>query len=179
MLDKPLAIVRSAALFSHPLRRAIHNFKRDSELAPTLSRYLVVTYMQKLAPVLPIPIDIIIPVPLHTTRLAQRGYNQSELLATPLAAATQIPIQPGWLQRSRYERSQVGLNQQERQINVADAFAASPLVAGRHVLLIDDVYTTGATLNACGEALLQAGARLVSALTLAVQLRADADLPDR
>jgi ComF family protein len=108
-------------------------------------------------------------VPLHPKRLAERGYNQSELVASELAARWEIPLLGRMaLQRVRETCSQVDLGRAERLTNVRNAFAADPaLVRGLQIVLFDDVCTTGATLVACAEALLAAGARRVSAVTLA------------
>lgn len=113
------------------------------------------------------PADIIVPVPLHPARLAERGYNQAQLLAERLAAAAGLPCVPDALSRQRQTQSQVGLDHVQRQANMSGAFAAQPeAVAGRSVLVLDDVYTTGSTLAACAEAALAAGARAVYGLTV-------------
>ena len=113
-------------------------------------------------------IDAVVPVPLHAQRRRERGYNQSELLAAALCRRSGLALAPDLLERQKETRAQVGLGALERQANVAGAFAARPAAAGRHILLIDDVYTTGATLRACAQALHEAGATQVSALTLAL-----------
>jgi ComF family protein len=110
---------------------------------------------------------MIVPVPLHTSRLRERGYNQSQLLGEHVAALTGIGCIPAALQRIRATQSQVTMTAQERLTNVRDAFTANPSsAAGRTILLIDDVYTTGATLSACAEALLLVGALAVYGLTV-------------
>ncbi len=166
---EPLLKVRAAALHTHPLREAIHALKYDghTELAPLLARYLVVAYADPLWRTLPRPIDAVTPVPLHAARLAERGYNQSALLAAAFCAATGLPLQTGWLARTRETRPQVGLGPADRQHNVDGAFAADPAVAGKVILLIDDVLTTGATLAACAAAADALGAFAVYGLTLA------------
>ncbi|MFN8375832.1 MAG: ComF family protein [Anaerolineae bacterium] len=112
-------------------------------------------------------IDMLIPVPLHTQRLKERGYNQAQIVCEYVAAQTGLPCIPQALIRDRYSHSQVGLSPQERKENVADAFSAIPeLVSHHNILIIDDVCTTGSTLSACAQALLKAGARQVSALTV-------------
>ncbi len=111
--------------------------------------------------------DLIAPVPLHTVRLRQRRYNQAELLAEALAEAFGIRCAPRALERLRDTPPQVGLNRQQRWANVHQAFAADPAqVTGAAILLIDDVFTTGATLQACARAALDAGARTVMSLTV-------------
>lgn len=111
--------------------------------------------------------DLIIPVPLNRHHQRQRGYNQANLLARPLALAADIPISTNALSRSRPTPSQVGLSYSQRIDNVNAAFSADPQkVMSKSVVLIDDVATTGATLNACSQALLEAQAGPIYALTL-------------
>lgn len=113
--------------------------------------------------------DMIVPVPLHTTRLAERGYNQAYIIAKQVALQMNVPCVPEALSRQRYTHSQVGLNRQERLANTEDAFIASPdLVHGKTILIIDDVYTTGATLSNCAHAALEVGAVAVYGLTVTV-----------
>lgn len=119
--------------------------------------------------------DAIVPVPIHPVRQAMRGFNQSALIADRLSQRSDIPVQAGWLRRRFYRRPQVGLNQAERMQNVHDAFeVVQPnRVRGRVVWLVDDVFTTGSTLDACARVLKQAGASRVIALTIARDLRED------
>lgn len=112
--------------------------------------------------------NLVIPVPLGEDRLRFRGYNQVDLFAGPLAELLGLRYLPGALRRDRETRSQVGLTGDQRRVNLADAFRASAeLVAGRRVLLVDDVFTTGSTGNACARALKEAGAAHVFLFTLA------------
>ena len=114
------------------------------------------------------PPDLIAPIPLHPRRRRQRGYNQSELLARPLAAAVGVAHSATALRRTRHTVPQVGLGPEARADNVRGAFEAdADVVVGRRVLLVDDVLTTGATMTAAAEALLAAGALAVSAYCLA------------
>lgn len=109
-----------------------------------------------------------VPVPLGKQRMKERGYNQVGLLAMPLAAIQGWRYSPQVLVRMRETRSQVGLSPMERKENISGAFRAVPvLAAGKVILLVDDVVTTGATLGACSEALIKAGAKHIYALTLA------------
>jgi ComF family protein len=108
--------------------------------------------------------DAVVPVPLHRSRLRRRGFNQAELLARGVARKINAPVS-GTLQVVRRIRDQVELSAAGRRANVAGAYSARARVRGR-VLLIDDVYTTGATMSACAEALLGAGAKEVHALSL-------------
>jgi competence protein ComFC len=108
--------------------------------------------------------DAVVPVPLHRSRLRRRGFNQAELLAQRVAEKINAPVS-GTLQVVRRTRDQVELSATERRANVSGAFRAGDRVWGR-VLLIDDVFTTGATMSACAGTLLRAGAREVHALSL-------------
>ncbi|MBA2617694.1 MAG: ComF family protein [Rubrobacter sp.] len=108
--------------------------------------------------------DAVVPVPLHKARLRQRGFNQAALLARGLARRMNSPVSDT-LQVVRITRDQVELSAAERRRNVAGAFSAGARTRGR-LLLVDDVFTTGATTNACAAALLRAGAAEVHAVTL-------------
>lgn len=113
-------------------------------------------------------IDLVIPVPLGVARQKERGYNQASLLALPLALKRRYRFVPKALSRTRETRSQVDLNREERKQNVSGAFTArAEIVKGKSVLVVDDVTTSGATLDACADALLEAGAKEVYGLTLA------------
>jgi ComF family protein len=114
-------------------------------------------------------IDLVVPVPIHPRRLAERGYNQSALLATPVARGLDVHLAPRVLDRSQDTPRQAALDRAERLVNVSGAFSVRTpaLVRGAHVLLVDDVRTTGATLAACSAALHGAGAARVRALVLA------------
>src|SRR5690606_38863803 len=114
--------------------------------------------------------DIICAVPLHRTRLIRRRFNQSALLALEIAKRSRRPALPDLRLRTRATPSQGGLSARGRQRNVSGAFAVNPAraaaIKGRRVLLIDDVLTTGATVNGCARALLAGGAADVMVLTL-------------
>ena len=111
------------------------------------------------------------PVPLHWTRLFARRYNQAAMLAHVIGAHLRIPVIPDLLTRKRRTPSQGRLSRDARRRNVAGAFAVTPAqreqLRGQRILLIDDVYTTGATLGACSRVLKDGGAAAVDALTLA------------
>jgi ComF family protein len=112
-------------------------------------------------------IDLLVPVPLHPARLAERGYNQSERLCAAVSQQTGILTLPDALSRERDTGHQVGLDAQERQHNVADAFKADFMkVASKNLLILDDVRTTGATLSACARAARAAGASAIYGLTV-------------
>jgi ComF family protein len=164
---EPLQIdgIRSVAYFEGTLREVIHHFKyyNKQDLAIPLGK-LMGDYWEKN----PLPAEIIVPVPLHVDRLRERGYNQAALLAREFGRSTGLPISENSLVRVRATRPQVELSVQERKENVCDAFRCSSAeLKDRRVLLIDDVCTTGATLEACSIALRQADVRSVWALTLA------------
>lgn len=113
-------------------------------------------------------IDCFIPVPLHTARKRERGYNQSMAICEGMHAKTNIPISEA-LKRIRYSITQTKFSSHERTRNVQGIFTVNNAesIRGKHVMLIDDVMTTGSTLEACAQALLESGARSVSALTIA------------
>lgn len=116
--------------------------------------------------------DMIVPVPLHSERIRQRGYNQACLLAQVCAKHTNVALDSSLLVRMRSTASQIHLNVKERQNNVAGAFSCTPTITkdglrGRSILLVDDVCTTGATLEACAVPLFAAGAQAVWGLVLA------------
>jgi ComF family protein len=116
--------------------------------------------------------ETLVPVPLHRTRLWQRRFNQSAILATAIARAANKPLALQGLERGKATRTQVGLNADARRKNVKDAFRVPVenlhMIAGKKVLLIDDVRTTGATANACAQSLIKAGAQQVDLLTFAL-----------
>jgi ComF family protein len=112
--------------------------------------------------------DLLVPVPLHRTRLARRGFNQAQLLCRELGKRHGLPVRPTALRRERDTRPQVGLADRRRGANVRGAFSARPeRVRGQRILLIDDVVTTGATADAAAEALRAAGASRVVVVAVA------------
>ena len=118
-------------------------------------------------------IDVLLPVPLSPKRLRQRGYNQSEMLARGISDITRLPIDTRAVCRDHFHQSQTSLTRLERRGNVEDIFRLRhpKRLEGRHVLLIDDVCTTGATLMACGEAIRHVPGIRISVLTLAYTKR--------
>ncbi|MEJ5222872.1 MAG: ComF family protein [Anaerolineales bacterium] len=113
-------------------------------------------------------VDLIIPIPLSAQRLRQRGYNQVDLVARPLADFLGVRYTPQALEKIRHTDTQVGKTKSERKSNVLGAFrGSSALTQGKTVLILDDVATTGSTLQAASLALREAGAAQVFALTLA------------
>jgi len=155
---------RSWARYEGGLRQAILNLKRrkNEALGRSLSLGLVETQRE-----MNWKIDVIIPIPLAPRRLAERGYNQVELLAIPLAEAVDIVLVPRALWRQVETQAQKGLTVSERWENLRTAFVGDAAqVDGLKALIVDDIMTTGATLNAAAGALKQAGAQAVYALTL-------------
>ena len=165
-----LGCVGAAALHDGPLQPAIHALKYDGqlELTPILTRYLRALVAAPPWPAILRTVDGIVPVPLHKDRLLERGYNQAALLATGLAVGSCTPVLDSAIERVRATKSQVGLTALERADNVVGKFKANPrLVTGRRLLLVDDVFTTGATMRECAVALREAGAIAVYGLALA------------
>ncbi|WP_408887975.1 phosphoribosyltransferase family protein [Myxococcus faecalis] len=163
----PPPFSRAWAPFAHegPVARAVHRFKYEDhpELAAPLGEMLAAEAHRFLtrAP------RLVVALPLHTRRYHARKYDQAQLLAGALAKHLGLRAPVGLLTRTRETQRQVGLTEAERADNVADAFVASDDLAGRDVLLLDDVFTTGATARAAATALLVAGATRVEVLTLA------------
>jgi ComF family protein len=158
--------MRSPYYFDGTVRKAIHELKYHNlrALADPLAG-LLHTYLQMNN----IDGDIIIPVPLHKSRLRRRGYNQSSLVATRLGKLAGIPVIEGGLARIKDSKPQARTKTgDERRKNVAEAFSCRDgNLQGRRVLLIDDVCTTGATLEACAETLKKTGVMSVWGLTIA------------
>jgi len=158
--------IRSPFRFDSVIRQAIHQLKYQNlralaaPLAKLMSDYLASN---------PLPGEILVPVPLHRKRLRERGYNQSSLLAKELGSITKLPVTDDCLVRRRYTPPQARTTTvDERHNNVLDAFACrDQRLKGKEVLLIDDVSTSGATLNACAAALKASGATTVWGLVLA------------
>jgi ComF family protein len=157
--------LRSWLVFEGPIRNALHKLKyrQNVALGDALGSHLA-GYLRTLD----WPVELVVPIPLGKTRLKERGYNQVGLVARSVASVVGLHYSPRSIFRVRETESQVGLSIVERKENVADAFRAMPeLVAGKTVLLVDDVATTGATLASCAQALLLAGAQGAYALTIA------------
>jgi ComF family protein len=161
----PFDYARAAAPYQDPLRSAIHAFKFRGQRA--LARPLADLLIEQCGPGLVAEADVIVPVPLAPARERQRGFNQAALLAERVGRALARPVKARWLGRARPTRPQSELAAEERRRNVRGAFRAAPAVSGRHVLVIDDVLTTGATAAECARALRAAGARMVGVLTVA------------
>jgi competence protein ComFC len=161
--------IRSPFRFDGVIRQAIHELKYRNLralvglLAQLLNHYLINN---------PVPGEVLVPVPLHSKRLRERGYNQSRLLAQQLGKLANLPVVDDCLVRQRHAPPQARtFTVDERRSNVADAFSCRDRrLEGKQVLLIDDVSTSGATLDACARALKQAGAASVWGLVLAREI---------
>lgn len=161
--------LRSYGLYRDPLRLAILSakYRRDLGLGEILAGFLKTLVLeQNWQP------ELVIPVPLSPSKLKERGYNQVDLFARPLAWSLGLPYHDRVLVRVREDASQVKLTAESRRLNVARAFTVeSPApVHNRQVLLVDDVATTGSTADVCAGVLLQAGAGQVYVATLARSL---------
>jgi ComF family protein len=159
---------RAAVRYDEVARTLVHAFKYGDrlDLGPTLGRWMAAAGRELTAEA-----DALIPVPLHWRRLWARRFNQAALLAQIVGAASGRPSITGALKRVKSTRHQVGLSASERAANVHGAFRVPPAaraeVVGRRLVLVDDVLTSGATLDACARALLRAGAADVDVLVFA------------
>jgi ComF family protein len=159
---------RAAVRFDDVARALVHALKYGDrlDLAPMMGRWMATAGRSLTAEA-----DALIPVPLHWRRYWARRFNQSALLAEAIATASGVPVVLGALKRVKATPQQVGLSQSARALNVQGAFQVSPAgkaaVAGRRLILVDDVITTGATVDACARVLLRAGAADVSVLAFA------------
>ena len=162
---------RAAIVFDQNSKHLIHTLKYKDHHEAAL---MMVRMMARVGRELLAEADFIVPVPLHSTRLWKRRFNQAALLAKPLAKLAVKKYTPDLLVRKIATRQQVGLDQKARQKNVKKAFQVpeSKLIElkGRNILLVDDVRTTGATVAACAEALKKAGAAQVNVLSFALVL---------
>lgn len=163
----------AAYRYAFPTDRLVQAFKYGHRLslAPFLGNVLAVAARDAFAGTLP---DAVVAVPLAPARLAERGFNQSRELAAPVAAALRRPLLE-IVRRTRETASQADLPWRQRARNVKNAFASVAALDGQHLLVVDDVMTTGATLDAIARALKDAGARRVSNLVLARTVRDQAD----
>ncbi|MFB2119031.1 ComF family protein [Parapedobacter sp. 2B3] len=153
------------------VKRIIHQLKYRN--CPEIGTVIGARYGAALTDTAPFnQADIIVPVPLHPKKLRKRGYNQSAFFANGIARSMQLPMAENGLVRKRPTKSQTHKNRYERYENMLQTFEANDIdaIADRHVLLVDDVLTTGATLEACASTLLENGAARVSAVTIAKAL---------
>lgn len=152
----------------HPLRRVVQRFKYEKRvsLGKPLGRLMARGCREFFRGS---SLDLIVPVPLHPKRLRWRGFNQALILAREVGKEWRVPVDPFVLARTRETPPQTQLPEEDRRKNVRQAFSLNPRksVERKSLLLIDDIYTTGATVNECSRALLRGGAKEVSVLTLA------------
>jgi ComF family protein len=158
-------VARSICTFSGPIRKAIHGFKYERKIY--LGKTLVRLLEER-----PPPLDIgeydnIVPVPLHRNRLRQRGYNQALLLGREMARRSGVPVEPRILVRIKDALPQIELTGDRREENVKGVFSLRGDPDDKTFLLVDDVYTTGATVQECAKILIEGGATKVDILTIA------------
>jgi ComF family protein len=161
---------RSAGIYEGPLREAIHRLKFDGceTLGRSLGRWLARSLPGEVAEA-----DLVAPVPLHPRRARERGYNQAAILSGSLAKATRRPHLSALLIKRTPTHPQTGLGRRERRRNLRGTFSLAPraVLRGRRILLVDDIYTTGCTVEECARVLRRAGARSVRVVTLARTIR--------
>ena len=164
--DEDFSIARACGLYEGALRASILNLKREPHVPWRLGGLMLAAQQRR-------PLssaDLIIPVPLHRERERQRGFNQATVLAHSLTRQSGLPLNEHSLARRVHtERHRAGMDAKARGKSVANAFEVrrADLIVGRRVLLVDDVFTTGATVSACARVLKEAGAEDVFVLTLA------------
>ena len=167
-LSPELRELRSVFRFEGVIKKAVHQLKYNNlrDIAPTLAGFMT-DFLKSNS----IPGDVLVPVPLHKSRLKERGYNQSQLLAISIHKATGLPVFLDALRKTKATPPQAdSMSVEERRLAVVGAFGCYNNFTGRRVILIDDVATSGATLSACATALAAAGAKEVRALTLAREI---------
>jgi ComF family protein len=164
--DDMFTAARACGSYEGALRASVLELKRQPQVVARLARLMLAT--QQRAPLN--SANLIIPVPLHSARERERGFNQAALLARELARLSKLPLdEHSVVRRVHTERHRAGMDARARRDSVSDAFDIRhpKLVAGRRVLLVDDVFTTGSTVSACAAVLKDAGAEEVFVLTLA------------
>lgn len=160
-------IITNASYDNKLLRVAIHALKYSyiEQLAQPLGQLLLEGFKKSIKGTS--SFDLIIPIPLHKKRFKERGFNQSKLIALPMARYLNCPVSEDVLIRRKNTTSQMTLNRVDRLKNVENAFAAKKSVINKKILLVDDVVTTGSTLHHATQALKNAGAKEVLAIVLA------------
>jgi ComF family protein len=165
-------MARALGAYEGALQKAIHRWKYQGKipLTPFFAEWMVGALYRYWDPNL---FDLMIPVPLHTRRLRERGFNQALLLVKELSHRAGIPYRKRVLQKVRLTLPQVNLSGGEREKGVRGSFQMTEKeeLEGKSILLVDDVYTTGATVNECSKVLLAGGAERVDVLTLAHALK--------
>ena len=164
----PFERLRAAVIYDDLARRIISGIKYadQTNLVPWIANWMTVAGKELLNDA-----DMVVPVPLHSRRLLARRFNQSAEFARCIARVCDVEYAPLILKRRKATKQQVGLTEQERERNVSGAFAVpidiKPLIKQKRILLVDDVYTTGATIRAATRTLLRAGADKVDVLVFA------------
>lgn len=167
--ETSFVLSRSYGPYRGVLRDLLHRYKfsREVELLSVLSPCLNEAWDRHMAH---FPIDLLVPVPIHPNRLRERGYNQAERLAVSLSSYTNLPWYPV-LQRTLHLKGQVTRSRRERLQALLEAYTVNPLyeneIRNKTILLVDDIYTTGSTAEACAYALQSAGADQVYVITVA------------
>ena len=167
-MELHFSFARSAVVAKTVVLEAIHRFKYQHAL--WFENFLADLLLREAAPVLRgQPWDFIAPVPLHSLKEREREFNQAEILAGHLSDATKIPLNPRLLRRVNFTMTQTRLTRSQRAANMRGAFAVRDGVklGGKKIILVDDVFTTGATTSACAKALKSAGAAEVCVWTVA------------
>jgi len=156
----------SVFLYKKPIDSMIRKLKYDNQkyLANTLGNFIAGEVVK-----LAVNFDYVVPVPIHIDRLETRGYNQSELLCSALKDKLKLNVDTNILVKAKNTRSQANLSRNERIENLADSFCVmdKKKIKGKIILLVDDVFTTGTTINECAKTLIDAGAKEVYSVTLA------------
>ncbi len=156
----------SATTYQEPMRSLIHLFKyKNYDYLAGFLASLIKKYLFKIG-FNPNNYHLIIPVPLHRNKLKIRGYNQAGLLAKLLSKYFKIPFRDDIINNANIRPSQVKLPQQRRKTNVQGIFAVSEGLKYRRIILVDDIFTTGATVSACSKALGEKGAERITVITL-------------
>jgi ComF family protein len=169
-LEKKPHFTSARAIFSYKdiILNAIHKFKYKRDLS---SGGILASFMAEFSfpDVDFADYSLIMPVPLHIKRLRERGFNQALILARAIGEKRKIAVDFSILKRHKFSLTQTGSNKKERKHNIGGAFEVSDRkkIAGKNIILVDDVYTTGATVNECAKTLIKEGAQRVSVLTLA------------
>lgn len=162
------AVARTVGLYEETLLTAIHLFKYRGRIG--IGKVLGNIMADFAGGIWDMDVfDLIIPVPLHRKRLRERGFNQAVILARQIAKRFSLPLDFMTLRRAVFTKPQVGLGHEDRSVNVRGAFVVRKpeRIAGKRILLVDDVYTTGSTLSECTRTLLAAEAESVAVLTMA------------
>ncbi len=160
--NRAIAVVK----YEEDVKKLIYRFKYSGHtyLARTMGTMMAHKLMQE-----GIPIDIILPVPLYIGKEKERGFNQATLLSKYISKEANIPLELDVLIRIKNTKVMHTLNKRQRQENVRDAFKVTKegVILNKHILLVDDIFTTGSTVNACSNLLLSFGAETVTVLTFA------------